>query len=340
MIELIKNETRNFTKLNKMRKFLEKQDTVKHEEVVQFKDWNLTEDGLKIGKETFGMRDSGMSTLLRVFGMPNKFYYDKSPTDMLVRDVNRMKDEYTGDSEMLVFFQEDEVRAISKPSVCHADRTNSILDNIGLNKSHFINGAYSDLGMRVTTSKEEDTIKVTKEDEMQIGLDLIYSDVGHHSLSGSPHLLRLVCTNGLVVKEKSSFLSSFTMPPTFRSTEDDYLKSLNENVKTVNIDSDILRKTFKSMKENSINALNNGEIQMKKIRSAMGTAKFDEHEKLSLKVISDDEKERFVINTDLGLYKALDITTRLAKNYSQLGRRKLEILAGNLVTSSAMQFLN
>ena len=112
MIELIKNETRNFDSLKLMREFLKDEDSRKKEKLVEFKNWKFTKDGLRITRKngkskTYPMRDPGMKALLKTFGMPNNFYYKKSPTDMLVRDVNRMKDEYSSDSEMLVFLQDN-----------------------------------------------------------------------------------------------------------------------------------------------------------------------------------------------------------------------------------------
>jgi len=116
MIDLITNDVRNFKKFKQFKNFIKEQDETKHEKIVKFSDWELTEDGLRIEKKVHPMRDSAMKTLLKTFTMPIKFYYSKSPTDMLIKDVNRMRDEYTEDSEILVHFQENEVRAVSKPT--------------------------------------------------------------------------------------------------------------------------------------------------------------------------------------------------------------------------------
>jgi hypothetical protein len=47
-----------------------------------------------------------------------------------------------------------------------------------------------------------------------------------------------------------------------------------------------------------------------------------------------DEDETSAINTDLGLYDFMDITTRMAKEYEYLSRRRIESLVGSLVMES------
>ena len=75
--------------------FINEQDALKKQRVVEFKDWEMTEEGLALRSKklqrfkTYPMRDTGMTSTLRLFGMPRNFYYEKSPTDMLVRDCNR-----------------------------------------------------------------------------------------------------------------------------------------------------------------------------------------------------------------------------------------------------------
>ena len=339
MIDLIKNQTFTTKRFKEFKGYLKDQDERKSEQVVQFKDWKFTEEGLKIKKKEYPMRDSAMKTLLSTFGMPSKFYYTKSPTDMLIRDINRMKREYTEDSEMLVYFQDDEVRAVSKPSVRHATSHRQILDNSILGDVSFKMGSYNDYGMRMTTADDSKQVKVTKDDIMNVGSDLIYSDTGSHPTTGSPFLLRLVCTNGLVVKEKSPFLNSFSMSFGQKFTEDTFLETLNHNVSSIDIDTKILGKTFKAMRDQPINSLQYGESHMKKLRSAIGISKFDEHEKLSVKIL-DDEHEGRMINTELPLYSALDITTRMAKKYDSLTRRRIESLAGSLVVMSERELLH
>ena len=122
-------------------------------------------------------------------------------------------------------------------------------------------------------------------------------------------------------------------------TEQTFLETLHHNVSAIDVDTKILGKTFKVMKDQPINSLKNGEGHMKKIRSAIGISKFDEHEKLSVKIL-DDEHEGRMINTELPLYSALDITTRMAKGYDSLNRRRIETLAGSLVVLSEQELLH
>ena len=344
MIDLVENETRNFKTLKGLRSFLKEEDSDKKERLVEFANWEMGEEGLGIknkkGKfKTYPMRDSGMKTLLKTFQMPVKFYYKKSPTDMLVRDINRMRDEFSPDSEMLVFIQNKEVRAVTRPNIKHVATHATLLDNCELNKNIFQRGSYSDYGLRITTSDEAKPIKVAKGDIINMGIELMYSDVGFFPTSGAPFLNRLICTNGLVIKEKNPLLTSFSMSFGTNMTEQNFLSHLNGNIKIVEADSGILKNTFRAMKDNSIKALPMGEAHARKIRSAIGIDKFDDHERLTKKVMID-EKEEHAINLDLELYSLLDITTRMAKGYDYLNRRRIESLAGGLVLLSADSLLN
>ena len=340
MIPLIENQATNFKSLKPFKEFIAEQESTKEHQLIEFKDWKLVDSGLQIKKETYPLRDSGMRTLLRTFSMPRDFYYKKSPTDMLVRDINRMKEEYTDDSQMLIFLQNKEVRAVSRPNFRPIPIMN-ILDSSDLPKRTFEAGNYSDYGVRVITADETRQIKIAKGDIMNIGLDLVYSDIGFHPLAGSPYLNRLVCENGMVAKEKSPFLNAFTMNFGTASSENEFLKRLHENINSVTINTEKLRETFKVMKDNPIKALPLGERQMEKMRAVIGTREFNEQDKLTVKILdTTNDKERRVINTDLELYSALDITTRLAKKYEYLTKRKIETLAGGLVVMCSHELLN
>jgi hypothetical protein len=178
MIDLITNDVRNFKKFKQFKNFIKEQDETKHEKIVKFSDWELTEDGLRIEKKVHPMRDSAMKTLLKTFTMPIKFYYSKSPTDMLIKDVNRMRDEYTEDSEILVHFQENEVRAVSKPTFQKVRSSLDIINGSMFGDSVFQAASYDDYGIRLTTVNKKEEIKVAKDDIMNTGSDIVYSDIG------------------------------------------------------------------------------------------------------------------------------------------------------------------
>lgn len=348
MIDLIENETRNFNSFKTFKEFIKEQDSRKRERTVQFSNWEIGENGLRIKTKTktrtFPLRDSGMKTLLRTFGMPINFYYRKSPTDMLIRDINRMKDEYSDDSEFLVFLQKpenggrSEVRAISKPNVRHVKDHVTLLSHTDLTRELFEKASWSDLGIRITSSDEAKAIKVAKGDIINMGMELMYSDVGFFSTTGNPYINRLICTNGAVMKEKNPLLTNFSMSFGSNMTEETFLSTLNHNIGLIEADTKVLKKTFKLMKDNPIKALPLGETQLRKLRSAIGIDKFDNHEKLSVRIMDEDVEKR-AINTDLNLYSALDITTRMAKEYDYLNRRRIEGLAGGLILMCAEKLI-
>jgi len=340
MIELLENKQYFFKRLDDFVEVVKEEDSKKSFQTVQFADWSMTEDGFKLGKKVHKMKDSGMKTLLRLFKMPVNFYYDTSPTDMLVRDVNRMKKEYTPDSEMTVYFSGGDVRAVSRPDVGHIENHQKLLDSLGSLRGQFHRASFNDYGIRVMTSDADKPIKVEKGDIINFGMEVMYSDIGYYPATGYPFLNRLICTNGAVMQEKSDFLTGFRFQHSIKTPEDAFLKLIHDSVQKVGADSKVLSSTFKAMKDNTVKVLHNGEIQMKKIRGAMGSDEFDKHEIMIKKIIEKGSKERVVINPDLNLYEALDLTTRTAKKFHHLERRKIESLAGGLITMSAKQFVH
>jgi hypothetical protein len=337
MIDLIENEVKNFKNLKNFKDFLKEQDETKNNELIEFKDWKMKVEGLHVKGKTYPMRDSGMKTLLTLFGMPINFYYKKSPTDMLVRDINRMRDEFTSDSELIVYYQDNEVRAISKPNVKNVPCAR-FLERTELSKKLFDGGSYSDFGMRIISSDEKKAIKVSKGDVINSGVELMYSDIGYYRTTGVPYLNRLVCTNGMIMKDKHPLLTTFSMSYGPKLTEDQFLESITTNLKLVEANTEQLGKTFRIMKREPIKALTSGEPQMKKIRQAIGPEKFDDREKLTVKIM-DGDAERHLINTELPLYSAIDIITRMAKGYDYLNRRRIEGLAGGLTLMAADELL-
>ncbi len=337
MIDLIKNETRQFTNFSKFRKFLKSEDKRKRTDFVDFSDWNLTEEGLRIRKKTFPMRDSAMKTLLSTFQMPKTFYYSKAPTDMLIHDVNRMKEEYTSDSVLMVHFVDDEIRAVSNPNLVEI-LASEVLENSNITSESFYKAAYSDLGIRVLSQDKDQEIKVTKGDVIAIGNELMHSEIGTLSLGASPFLLRLVCTNGAVIRERSPLLNSFSFRLFTSKSKDTILRNFGSALSAISVNTSDLRRTFKIMKEKSIKDLNYGINYANKIRNAIGKENFDLITDLTVKIM-DKKKEKVVINEDVSLYTLLDKSTRLAKKFDFLTRRRIENLAGNLITMTANNFL-
>uniref|UniRef100_A0A6M3JZC8 DUF932 domain-containing protein n=1 Tax=viral metagenome TaxID=1070528 RepID=A0A6M3JZC8_9ZZZZ len=351
MIELLKNETTNFKNFSTMKSFLGDQDARKSDRFVEFNSWEIGEDGLRIKSQktnkwkNYMLRDSGMKTMLRLFRMPVRYYYEVAPTDMAIRDINRMRDEYDPKSEFLVFLQKEEdgkrvVRAVSRPTVGHVSNHKTMFDSIDVGKNLFEGGSYSDLGMRIVTSDDKKQIRVEKGDIINVGVDLVYSDIGLFPTAGNPYLNRLICTNGMVMKEKHPLLSNFAMSFTSRTTESQFLESLHTNFANVQADGEVLQKTFHLMKKNPISSLPDGERRVKSIRNAVGSERFDEHEKLSRKIMdSESETEKILINTDLDLYSLADIVTRMCKSQPYLERRKVESLVGSLTLAVADNFI-
>jgi hypothetical protein len=339
MIELKDNEVFSTKNLKDFTTHVKEQDTGKRAELVNFSDWELTEDGLKVGKKTYEMRDSAMKSLLKLFHMPVSFYYETSPTDMLIRDVNRMNKEFTQDSQMWTYWQGKEVRAVSRPSIAVAPPHQDLFTAMKLENLEFKRGNYSDYGIRYLCADSSiRPIKVEKGDLVEIGSEVMHSDIGHFPTSGIPFLNRLICTNGMVMAEKSPLVQGFVLSRVKAISPQDFLVRFNSGFNAIKSNSQRLTDTFKAMKDNPIAALRTGESIMKKLRLSIGTDEFDKQETLVQSVMEEDEKEKKILNLTVPLYEALDVTTRLAKRQPYLERRKTEGLCGSLVLQSASQF--
>lgn len=341
MIELKKNKTFVSKDLKHFTEFVKDQDAHKRAELVNFSDWEFNDDGLKVGKKTYEMRDSAMKTLLHLFKMPVSFYYETSPTDMLVRDVNRMKNEFTSDSQMWVYFQDKEVRAVSRPSIAVSPAHSELFSSMKLDNLEFKRGNYSDYGIRYLCADSSiRPIKVEKGDLVEVGSEVMHSDIGTFPTSGIPFLNRLVCTNGMVMSEKSPLVTGFTLSRLKAITPQDFLTQFSLGFSGIKSNTQRLADTFKAMKDHTISDLRMGEPIMKKLRLSIGTDVFDKEETLVKPIMTEDKKEKMALNLTLPLYDALDVTTRLAKKQAYLDRRKTEGLCGSLVLKSAEQFTN
>lgn len=333
MIPLIETTPRAFKSYLKFDSFLRRQQVTKTSRSVLFNGWAVTENGLKVNGNEYPMRDISMRQLLKTLGMPQKFYMEKAPTDMTIRDINRMRDEFTKDSEMIVYFQENndgqkEVRGIAEPNFREMPYP-KLLKSLPV-KEKFKHASYSDWGIRITTTDPVNIIKVQKNDIIEVGSDLVYSDTGCTSLVGSPFFNRLVCTNGMVVREASNLVQSFRTRFTWRNEEEAWLRETHEKFNQITVDCKKLATVFKIMRDEPMEVLDGADTFMRKVRSAVTKPVFDSDEQLTSS-IKDGEKEKKVINLGISIYVALAQITTLAKTLAFVERRKLEIMAGALV---------
>lgn len=332
MIPLIESKPTTFGNLKKFEGFVADQEKTKRTVETQFKDWAVTDTGLKVQGEEYPMRDHAMRQLLRTLEMPVRFYMDKAPTDMAVRDINRMRDEYTEDSEMQVFLQKNngqpEVRGVADPNF-QAIRYPKVISRLKV-KEGFKEASYSDWGIRITTTDKTDLIKVQKNDIVEIGNDLVYSDVNSVPFVGSPFFLRLACTNGMVVREATDLVHSFRMRSTVRIEQDAWLQTLGENCRAITVNSKKIATVFKIMRDEPMEALDGADNFMRQVKSRVGAEVFNSDEELT-KEIKDGDKKKRVIDLGVTIYAALAAVTVLAKTLAFVERRRLEIHAGTLV---------
>jgi len=332
MISLIETTPTTFEDLKRFKSFVADQQETKSTIETQFKDWELTDTGLKVQGEEYPMRIHAMKQLLKTLEMPIGFYMEKAPTDMLVRDINRMRDEYTEDSEMQVFLQKNngdcEVRGVADPNFMPI-RYPKILERLKV-KEGFKEASYSDWGVRITTAHKADLIKVQKNDIVEIGNDLVYSDVNSVPFVGSPFFLRLACTNGLVVREAADMVHAFRMRSTAHMKEDIWLQTLKENCRAITVNTKKMATVFKVMRNEPMEALDGADNFMRTVKSKVGSDVFNSDEELT-KEVKDGDKKKRVIDLGITIYTAMAAITVLAKTLAFVERRKLEIHAGNLV---------
>lgn len=328
MINLLDTKTANFTDYKKFRAFTKQQEKTKTQKEVQFKDWAVTGTGLKVNGDEYPMRDLAMRQMLKLFGMPQKFYFEKAPTDMAIRDINRMRDEYSDDSEMVVHMQKEEVRGITGPNFVHTPYP-SLLTKLPV-KENFNTASYSDWGIRATTTDKTDLVKVDKGDIIEVGADIVYSDTGWTPLSGSPFFNRLVCTNGMVCREKTDLIHAFRMRMTHNIQEEVFLRNAREGYDKIAVDGKKIANVFRIMQDHPMDRLDKADQYLGKVRTAVTKEVFEQDEHL-VKKIKDGEKEKFIMNLEVPIYLALAQITVLAKTLGFVQRRQLEIHAGALL---------
>jgi len=328
MIPLIETSPVVFGSHKSFKNFVLEQEKSKTESEVEFKDLTVTENGLKVEGKEHPVRDLAMRQLLKTFQMPIRFYMDKSPTDMTIRDINRMKDEYTDDSVLKIFFQGNEIRGVADPNFRHVGYA-ELLKKIPI-MQNFKTANYSDWGIRITTADPADLIKVKKDDIVEVGTDLVYSDTGWSVFVGRPFFNRLACMNGMVVREATDLISSFRTRFTHHMEKTEWLKAVRKSCKEITVDSKKMATIFKVMKDEPLEKLDSSDNFMRRVRT-MVTAEVFNSDKELVKKIRDGEKEKCVLNLGVSIYFALAQITVLAKTLAFVERRRLETMAGGLV---------
>lgn len=346
-IEVIKNETRRFSDKNEFIDFASHIDDLNKYEFVTFEDMKFNKDGTfdvkKNGKtKSYKFTESGLNTLLKTFGMPVDFYMNKAPSDMLIRDLNRMKATYSSDSEVRVCFKEDTIKGVMRPTISVV-KNKSIASSLLNSPFEFKFADMDDYGMRITNagSSLAPDIKVQKGDIVSCGVDATYSDIANTKTALTPFLMRLVCTNGMVLQDKNnSYLPhSVFMPLAYKQSKKVYLQNYQDAIKEIIIDTSYVSKALKAMREHPISDIEKGEPLAKKIRNSLTPKIFDEIDGLIVKVMNQDtNRESREINTDYLLYDFLDKATRLARDQVQMRRRLTESYAGLLISESGKAF--
>lgn len=164
-----------------------------------------------------------------------------------------------------------------------------------------------DLSMNVGTPKKGDILRV--------GFDIINSETGRSSLSVSPVVYRLVCTNGLklwqnegeVFKQRHAHVSQY-----------DLKSNLSEAVKNAIRNGDVLIGKFAEMKEQPV------EDPMALIQTL---AKKKDYSDKFVKTTQD----AFLIEPEKTMFGVINAFTRSAQTLNDEDRIEIEKFAGSLV---------
>lgn len=205
MISIIDSETHTFSSLDGLKDHLKKEGRAEFVNS-NFHDVSVNKEGVRIGKKQYGLKESGLSSLLGRIRMPVDYAY-RIPDDMFIDDVNRLiKENHNG--EITANIQGGNVRAIHSGK--YLPITNAeIIDsfqfkdfNPKVKRIHI-----SDEYMSLALTNPNKRVKVKVGDEIEFGFELNNSETGFKRFSLNEYIYRLICTNGAVAEDTQSSVS-------------------------------------------------------------------------------------------------------------------------------------
>jgi hypothetical protein len=151
-----------------------------------------------IGKETHNLKPVAQMSMAFRLGIP-LHYLKRCPTDVQAYNMNYWI-QHEKNEKLFVRFDGDEIRAIFTPKYIPTDNFELLekLNQMGYSPETNVQCHLDGEFMLLNIPDSTRTFKINK-DKMTPGISIHNSEVGLASVGFAAYILRLICTNGLVV---------------------------------------------------------------------------------------------------------------------------------------------
>lgn len=244
MIQLIQTEEQKFNRLDDLKDYVDGQDS----RFIPARFGNITvhEEGIKIDKINFYLRECGLKSICTRLKMPID-YANNIPTDLFVDSANRLIKEQPN-KPITVNILDKSIRAV------HSGRylpiTNKkVLSNFNLPKDVEVKRInISDEYLSMAFTNPNKPIKVDVGDIVECGAELNNSETGYRTFAVVQYVYQLICSNGARMAEVANSVRKIHLGYEDFNTEY-YMKSM---FNFLNIDTRNFEKAFKKMKNETI----------------------------------------------------------------------------------------
>jgi len=197
MINLVKDETLSFNNVEDLKKEVNKNQG--HFLHTRMKEVSMNEEGLRIEKKNYGLKECGLKSICNRVGIPTT-YADRIPTDLLVDSFNRLVKSQP-DKPITVNLRKNNVRAIHSDTYMPISN-DKIVNALEIPKDLKVKVRDITLGdefMRIAFTSSINRVEVRKGDIVEVGQEINNSETGYSTFSSLDYLNRLVCTNGATI---------------------------------------------------------------------------------------------------------------------------------------------
>jgi len=196
-------------------------------------------DTIQIGQHPYQLKPVAARQICSRLGVPHS-YLERSPADVQAFNLNHWIEHYRANENMFVRYDGNAVRAIFTPRYVPADHLD-VLDQLnvyGLDCDTKVQVALDDGLMMLNVPNPKETFTIQGRDKVMPGISIANSEVGLSSLTISMFCLRLVCTNGMISRQRVNAKS-------FRHISDRALNELPDVLANIDQDTEYQQRQFR-----------------------------------------------------------------------------------------------
>lgn len=316
---------------NRLVKQLEEEEKTREDRDVRLKELAMLEDGRLYHsgwKLPFPLTDSALSQLCQELKMPASYMVSlmKINPELVAKQVNFFINQ-KADVDRKVRIKNGKVQGFVSQQYVPFDHLDvlstfdEIVDKMPETKLSGLDMDDRRMKMRLTFPDHNQTFGTDIQDlrdDVHTGIDLENSEIGYRSVSVTPVLLRLVCTNGMRIAEKGTRFQQ-------RHTNFDPVRLRGDMLSAVETSIDVGQKNLQELERAKQVPINDMMIRIEEV------GKRNDLSKKRIEMIKDN----FDYDPEYSLYGLVNAFTRTARDIKNLdAKTKLEHISHNILVTN------